>query len=63
MANMSYCRFRNTLGDLQDCVCALTETDFTIEPLSYEEMRAAKAMLQVCQEYIDTFEEAFGDME
>ena len=60
---MSYCRFRNTLGDLQDCVSALNEVTVGAEELSFDEKRAAKSMLQVCREYIDTFEEAFGDME
>ena len=50
MANMSYCRFRNTLEDLQDCVSALNEIAEGAEELSFEEKRAAKAMLQVCQE-------------
>ena len=61
MANMSYCRFRNTLGDLRDCVSALDTVSTGDELLSYEEARAAKAMLQVCQEYIDTYQAVFDE--
>ena len=28
MANMSYCRFENTLKDLRDCYKDMSETDF-----------------------------------
>ena len=42
MANMSYCRFRNTLIDLRDCINALY--DRNIE--SNEEKEKAKIMLE-----------------
>ena len=41
MANMSYCRFRNTEGDLDDCLEAL---DYN-EELSDEEFKACKRMI------------------
>lgn len=59
MANMSYCRFSNTLRDLQDCVSALDTISNGDELLGYEEARAAEAMLQVCQEYINTYQAVF----
>ena len=31
MANMSYCRFENTYGDLADCVNALDESNINFE--------------------------------
>ena len=40
MANMSYCRFRNTAEDLADCLEALEQNT----PLSVEEHGAANRM-------------------
>ena len=59
MANMSYCRFRNTKIDLADCVNTLEdfvneETEFDLSP---EEKNAAKYMYELCQEYIEYYEE------
>lgn len=48
---MSYCRFRNTLGDLQDCLQSITEEGF--ENLSFEELRAARNLYEVCREFVD----------
>lgn len=42
MANMSYCRFRNTVSDLDDCLEALLNE----ESLSEEEHRACARMFQ-----------------
>ena len=42
MANMSYCRFRNTNMDLDDCLEALREGD----ELSTEEFKACKQMFE-----------------
>jgi hypothetical protein len=39
MSNMSYCRFRNTLGDLRDCV------DHLDEPLGNEDEERARTLL------------------
>ena len=53
MANMSYCRFENTLRDLEDCVEAmgnapsLSELDMN----EYEE-RAFYVMWNVCREFL-----------
>jgi hypothetical protein len=48
MPNMSYCRFRNTLNDLRDC-----ENNFS-NISSTEELRAAKEMLKLCQDIVDS---------
>ena len=44
MANMSYCRFENTLADLQDCEQALAEN----ENLSPMEARAMVRLITLC---------------
>ena len=47
MANMSYCRFRNTRLDLDDCLQTLSDGDFDGEGgLSEEEHRACVKMFQ-----------------
>ena len=43
MANMSYCRFRNTLPDLQDCYENMDEMD-----LDEEEFRARIRLIELC---------------
>lgn len=42
---MSYCRFRNTLNDLRDCMDNLEETD-----LSPEEKKAREKLIELCVE-------------
>jgi hypothetical protein len=44
MANMSYCRFENTLNDLRDCYRNIDETD-----LSRTEAAARKQLIELCQ--------------
>ena len=51
--NMSYCRFRNTLGDLRDCVNALEEG----AEMSYEERNAAQSMRDMCERYLEAYDE------
>lgn len=43
MANMGYCRFENTLADLQDCYEHLNDDD-----LSEEEKKAKEALIDLC---------------
>jgi len=43
VANMAYCRFQNTLRDLQDCDQHMADGD-----LSAEEEKARKALIAVC---------------
>lgn len=61
MANMSYCRFENTMHDLADCLSALEEVVYNHESISYGEWRCAKRMYDLCQEYICTFEDHEDD--
>jgi hypothetical protein len=53
MGNMNYCKFQNTLSDLADCQRTLEEIfegggDEGQTPLSDDELRAAKALIQTC---------------
>ena len=50
MANMSYCRFRNTLNDLRDCEDSFNDIN------SIEELVAAKRLLQTCQRIVDSID-------
>lgn len=51
MANMSYCRFQNTLSDFIDCFENLDNIS------SEKEKRAAKKLYEYAQEYVERFEE------
>lgn len=44
MGNMSYCRFRNTLKDLNDCYDNINEL------VDGEEKRARKSLILLCQQ-------------
>ena len=50
---MSYCRFHNTLIDLEDCCGALEEG----ERISSQEWIKATTMREVCERYIQAFDE------
>ena len=45
MSNMSYCRFQNTLSDLQDCEEHLSDDD-----LSEDEEEARIKLVKLCKE-------------
>ena len=62
MANMSYCRFRNTAIALADCVYTLEDIlDGVKEHISVEEHNASERMYELCREYIKLFEDINGD--
>ena len=48
MSNMSYCRFQNTLEDLEDC----REAIYDIEDLSPSEKIARAKLIEVCKDII-----------
>jgi len=50
MANMGYCRFENTLRDLQD-VYEHLQDDY----LSKDEARARKQLVDLCGQIVDEF--------
>lgn len=60
MANMSYCRFQNTLTDLYDCQEALEDFINNDENVisSDEERRKAKDLIEVCREIAYAFDES-----
>ena len=60
MANMSYCRFRNTLTDLGECQIWLEALihDEEVGPLSREELVAAKQLVTTCLEIVEVLCEA-----
>jgi hypothetical protein len=52
--NMSYVRFENTAGDLQDCVHAQADAvDIPGLDLSQYEAAAYQRMVSLCQEFLD----------
>jgi len=56
MANMSYCRFENTLSDLRDCYEHLEDNP---DDMSDTEREAREQMIELCCEIAGDF----GDME
>ena len=59
MSNMSYCRFRNTEDDLDDCICALQEVDL---PQSKEECRAALRMQAKAEIFVELMQEHHAEI-
>lgn len=57
MANMSYCRFENTLHDLANCVDALEGVVYYHEEISKNEWQRAKRMKRWCERFIETIED------
>lgn len=52
MSNMSYCRFQNTLADLQDCFDAIYDLDGDLSMLSTAEKRAAMELIDLCNSLV-----------
>ena len=59
MSNMSYCRFRNTEDDLDDCISALQEVDL---PQSKEECQAALRMQAKAELFIELMGEHHAEI-
>ena len=53
MSNMSYCRFENTTGDLQDCIEAIRDWEEECKDLNSYEMRALKDLLEQAREIVE----------
>jgi hypothetical protein len=61
MANMSYCRFQNTLIDFRDCAATINAMiNEDAEPLSDYELRAAKNLVHEAYELLLTMCDATG---
>lgn len=56
MGNMSYCRFQNTLSDLQDCYDALAETADVQASLSADEYEAFLRLVKLCANIAGDYE-------
>jgi len=58
MANMSYCRFRNTELDLNDCIGALEDLadDSEMDQPQNDEINAAERMRELCERYIESYD-------
>lgn len=58
MPNMSYCRFRNTLGDLQDCYDNMADGSELGDPNDRQsEAYARKNLISLCKKISEEFEE------
>ena len=55
MANMGYCRFQNTLLDLEDCQRALYSMRNYRTELSEEEQEAALKLFRLCELLADDY--------
>lgn len=58
MANMSYCRFQNTLGDLEDCAENIGDE----ATMSDSERRAMKRLIQLCRQIADDYTDEDGNV-
>ncbi len=52
MGNMSYCRFQNTVTDIEECIDHMADSD-----LSEDENEARKMLIEICQQIIDDYKE------
>lgn len=60
MGNMSYCRFENTAGDLEDCYEALTE-GVKFSKLSEYEKAGLRKLVRLARQITEEFNEVGGD--
>lgn len=63
MANMSYCRFENTLSALRDCQFTLAEMadiQEEVQPLSRTELVAARALVETCYDILESVLDGAG---
>lgn len=56
MANMSYCRFENTLTDLRDCEEALENIHDEVTEMSSYEKNAVVKLIELCKTISDNWE-------
>jgi hypothetical protein len=54
MGNMGYCRFQNTLSDLNDCYDALCDA----RELSEDEQEARGRLVELCKQIAEEFGES-----
>jgi len=51
MPNMSYCRFENTVNDMQDCLMAIEDRE--VSDLSNYEVKALQRFLELSKVIVD----------
>ena len=51
MSNMSYCRFENTVPDLDDCLEHINDTD-----LSATEKNERRRLVELCRRVVEEYE-------
>lgn len=56
MANMSYCRFQNTVSDLRDCDDNRNDSD-----LSYNEAMARSRLIKLCVQIADDYRDELDE--
>ena len=56
MANMSYCRFENTLIDLRDCYNNMDD-----DRLSISEFNKRKQLIELCIDIVNEYEYILSD--
>ena len=60
MMNMSYCRYRNTLNDLNDCFEQMDiESCGGKDDLSRDESRAKENLIELCAQITDQFNDEY----
>lgn len=60
MANMKYCRFENTVRDMEDCIEALEEVSWDLASMMDDassdfESRAMKKFISLCSQVAEMF--------
>ena len=62
MSNMSYCRFRNTLMDLQDCINTIESGELTDEGIDSSELSALMEMRDLCEYFVENLSEEINEI-
>ena len=62
MSNMSYCRFQNTLYDLQDCADAIEMGESTGKDISSSELSALMEMRDLCEYIVGNLSEEIDNI-
>lgn len=64
MGNMSYCRFQNTLGDLEDCFEALNSGNAFSRDMMDDERKARDKLISLCRDiYLEFSDEVIDENE
>ncbi len=62
MPNMKHCMFENTSGDLYESIEKLEETH-DLEDLDEYERRGVKQLRQRCAEFVEAYDNKFGEID